>query len=57
MSRVFSEAVALDGNARIGYLDNACRADSALRAAVDSMLAAHTEAGSFGELRSLPFPE
>jgi serine/threonine protein kinase/Tol biopolymer transport system component len=30
-------------------LDKACRADVKLRATVDSMLAAHAEAGSFGE--------
>jgi Tol biopolymer transport system component len=54
---VFSEAVALDGAARITYLDNACRRDPALRAAVDSMLAAHAAAGSFGDTPVSPSPE
>ncbi len=48
--------MALDGKARITYLDNACRADSDLRAAVDSMLVAHTEAGSFGETPAFAIP-
>jgi Tol biopolymer transport system component len=46
---VFSEAVALEGGARITFLDDACRNDPALRASVDSVLAAHAEAGSFGD--------
>ena len=46
----------MDGKARITYLDNACRADSDLRAAVNSMLVAHTEAGSFGETPAFAIP-
>jgi eukaryotic-like serine/threonine-protein kinase len=50
VSRVFSAAVGLDGAARIAYLDDACRQDQTLRAAVDSLLGAHDAAGSFGEV-------
>jgi len=50
VSRVFAEAVALEGPARGAYLDRACGSDQALRNAVASMLAAHDEAGSFGEV-------
>ena len=49
VSRVFSAAVGLEKSARHAYLDEACDQDSALRVAVDSMLRAHDEAGSFGE--------
>ena len=49
VSRVFSAAVAVEKSARNAYLDEACRDDSALRAAVASMLRAHDEAGSFGD--------
>jgi Tol biopolymer transport system component len=46
---VFSAAADLDPLARSAYLDEACRHDPTLRAAVDSLLGAHDEAGSFGE--------
>jgi serine/threonine protein kinase/Tol biopolymer transport system component len=49
VSRVFSAAAPLDGPSRNAYLDEACRYDSALRTAVESLLAAHDNAGSFGE--------
>jgi eukaryotic-like serine/threonine-protein kinase len=49
VSRVFSEAVTLGGPSRNVYLDEACRHDPALRAAVESLLRAHDNAGSFGE--------
>jgi serine/threonine protein kinase/Tol biopolymer transport system component len=49
VSRVFSAAATLDGPSRNAYLDEACRHDSALRAAVESLLGAHDNAGSFGE--------
>ena len=49
VSRVFAAAVGLDKSARHAYLDEACDQDSTLRVAVDSMLRAHDEAGSFGE--------
>jgi serine/threonine protein kinase/Tfp pilus assembly protein PilF len=49
VSRVFSEAAALDGPSRNAFLDDACRHDPALRAAVESLLGAHDHAGSFGE--------
>jgi Tol biopolymer transport system component len=49
VSGVFAAAAALDRGGRDAYLDVACRDDVALRAAVDSMLAAHDAAGSFGD--------
>ena len=49
VSRVFSAAATLDGPSRNAYLDEACRLDPALRAAVESLLGAHDNAGSFGE--------
>ena len=49
VSRVFSAAADLDGPSRNAYLDEACRQDPALRAAVESLLGAHDNAGSFGE--------
>ena len=49
ISRVFAAAGALEGPSRQAYLDSACRQDSALRAAVESLLEAHDNAGSFGE--------
>ena len=56
VSRLFSAAVDLDRSARSAYLDEACRHDPALRAAVDSLLGAHDEAGSFGEASLSPSP-
>jgi len=49
VSRVFSAAVTLDGPSRSAYLDDVCRHDPALRVAVESLLGAHDNAGSFGE--------
>ena len=49
VSRVFSAAATLDGPSRHAYLDDACRHDPALRAAVESLLGAHDNAGSFGD--------
>ena len=49
VSRVFSAAATLDGPSRNAYLDEACRHDPALRAAVESLLGAHDNAGLFGE--------
>jgi serine/threonine protein kinase len=49
VSRVFAAAAPLDGPSRNAYLDDACRHDSALRAAVESLLGAHDNAGSFGD--------
>jgi hypothetical protein len=49
VSRLFSEAAALDGPSRKAYLDDACGQDPALRADVESLLEAHDNAGSFGD--------
>lgn len=46
---MFAAAAPLDGPSREAYLDRACQRDSALRAAVESMLGAHDNAGSFGD--------
>ena len=51
---MFSAAVDLDRSARSAYLDESCRHDPTLRAAVDSLLGAHDEAGSFGEASPSP---
>jgi hypothetical protein len=49
VSRVFAAALGLDGPARLAYLEEACGDDRSLRNAVDSMIAAHDSAGTFGE--------
>jgi hypothetical protein len=51
VSRVFAAAVELDPSARSGYLNEACSGDPQLRFAVESLLAAHVDAGSFGDSR------
>ena len=48
ISRVFAAAAALEGPSRQAYLDSACQHDPGLRAAVESLLDAHNNAGSFG---------
>ncbi len=57
VSRLFFAAVNLDGSARDAYLNEACPQDPALRAAVESLLRAHDEAGSFGDQLAFPLPE
>ncbi|MEO5895774.1 MAG: protein kinase [Vicinamibacterales bacterium] len=49
VSRIFAAAEGLDGPSRETYLHAACQHDSALRAAVESLLGAHDNAGSFGD--------
>ena len=49
ISRVFAAAAVLEGASRHAYLDSACQHDPGLRAAVESMLGAHDNAGSFGD--------
>ena len=49
VNRVFSAAAPLDGPSRKTYLNEACGQDGALRAAVESLLRAHDNAGSFGD--------
>ncbi len=53
VSRMFAAAVDLDPTARNAYLDETCSDDPDLRAAVESLLEAHVEAGSFGD--AIPF--
>jgi Tol biopolymer transport system component/predicted Ser/Thr protein kinase len=49
ITEVFHATLAREPGARGALLDEACAGDPALRAEVDAMLAAHREAGSFGE--------
>jgi Tol biopolymer transport system component len=57
VSRLFFAAVSLGASARDVYLDEACHQDPPLRAAVESLLRSHDEAGSFGEELAFPLPE
>ncbi len=57
VSRLFFAAASLGGSARDAYLDQACHHDPALRAAVESLLRAHDEAGSFGDESAFSLPE
>jgi eukaryotic-like serine/threonine-protein kinase len=47
IERIFQTAVALKGEERTAYLDQACRGDMALRREVESLLAAYEKTGSF----------
>src|SRR5262245_62037650 len=49
VTEVFHGAVARAGAARDAFLAEACKADSSLRAEVEALVAAHDQAGSFGE--------
>ena len=49
VNRLFDAAVSLDRGDRDAYLGEACRHDPSLRVAVESLLRAHDEAGTFGE--------
>jgi serine/threonine protein kinase/tetratricopeptide (TPR) repeat protein len=49
ISRVFAAAAVLEGASRQAYVDSACQHDPGLRAAVESLLGAHDNAGSFGD--------
>ena len=49
VTALFQEALERDGAARAAYLDAACAGDGALRAEVESLLAAHQAAGRFAE--------
>ena len=56
ISRVFAAAVELDPSARSSFLDKACSDDPELRSAVESLLAAHVDAGSFGDTIPVALP-
>src|SRR5690242_3460470 len=49
VTEIFHAARAQQGDARAAFLADACRSDPSLRADVEALLAAHQEAGSFGE--------
>ncbi len=46
LSEIFHAALAHEASARAGYLDQACAGDRTLRAEVDAMIAAHSEAAA-----------
>jgi eukaryotic-like serine/threonine-protein kinase len=46
---IFEEALAREGAGRVTYLDQACTDDDALRVEVESLLAAHNDAGRLAE--------
>ena len=54
VKEVFQEAAQLEPSERSAYLDAVCGRDTALRSAVDSLLAAEQQAGSFLESPPLP---
>ncbi len=47
VKRIFQEARELPRRERLPFLESACSAETALRARVDSLLAAFNEAGGF----------
>jgi serine/threonine-protein kinase len=49
VTEIFHGALARDGDARAVYLADACKGDRSLRLDVDALLAAHRDAGSFGD--------
>ena len=49
ITEIFHGVIARDGASREAFLVAACKADASLRAEVDAMVAAHDQAGSFGE--------
>ena len=49
ITAVFHAARQRDAAVREAYLDEACAADTTLRAEVEALLAAHGHAGDFGE--------
>jgi serine/threonine protein kinase len=50
VKRVFDDALALDPAGRAGIIDAACEGDGQLRAEVESLLAAHEDAGNRYEM-------
>ena len=57
VTEVFHAALAREAAARGPLLDEACAGDVALRAEVDAMLAAHQDAGRFGDQPAFTPPE
>ena len=49
ITAIFHDALERDVAERDAFLEAACRHDPSLRSDVDSMLAAHRDAGSFGD--------
>jgi serine/threonine protein kinase/TolB-like protein/Flp pilus assembly protein TadD len=47
VDKLFQAALALDPLERAAFLDHACKVDAALRREVESLIAAHEQAGSF----------
>src|SRR5688572_25851925 len=47
ITEIYSNALELDGDERIAYLDRACAGDAAVRPEVESLLRANANAGDF----------
>lgn len=54
---VFHDALARDAETREPFLDEVCAGDEVLRAEVIALLAAHQDAGQFGDRPVFPVPE
>jgi len=50
VTAIFHAALAREGDARAAFVNDACAGDAPIRAAVERLLAAHDEAGEFGEV-------
>ena len=50
INELFQGALDREGAERAAFLDASCGSDEALRREVDSLVAAHLEAGAFGEM-------
>ena len=48
ITEIFHAALACDATHRDAFLDQACAADRALRSEIESLMAAHHQAGDFG---------
>ena len=57
LSAIFQAALTRPSAGREAYLVEACRADPTLRSEVDAMLAAHSNAGPFGDTSMLVFED
>jgi len=53
VTATFHAALAREQNARAAFLDEACRDDAVVREEVDRLLAAHIDAGAFGDVPAI----
>jgi serine/threonine protein kinase len=56
LTEIFHEALLRDASSRTAFINEACGGDSALCAEVESLVAAHDAAGSFGESPAFMWP-